>query len=230
MPIEIQKIPSGYAVAFPIALKDAFRAAFPRATWNRDARRWEVGPRSKPRLETWVAEAQQAAAVLAARDEADLVAEDLERVRAEIARVDRECGTLDSQIERAREAHVLLASARVALLAAEARKAAAETARAEARSEVDALLARIIDIAAVKRAASTMASNMVPADSSRKARFELAREVCRTAHTQLHEAGFSLTALSKLALANVNRPDRDHPRSILDSDWYDLHRIDAQSD
>jgi chromosome segregation ATPase len=44
----------GYAIKFPFALKDSFRQAFPSAKWNPDLKQWEVGSRSKTRLEEWV--------------------------------------------------------------------------------------------------------------------------------------------------------------------------------
>ena len=45
------------------------------------------------------------------------------------------------------------------------------------------------------------------------------------------EAGFALVAINKIASANVNRPDRDHPyRHVLESDWYALRRVAAEDD
>lgn len=220
--IQVIKRGEGFAVKFPFALKDSFKSAFPSAKWNPDAKQWEVGSRLKKRLDTWVEEAEAAAASAAANEEAGLIAEELSKVKNELARLQKDIGNLDALKAKIQESRSALEEARGALKAAETRKQQAEQETASEKARVDELLASVFDVAAVKQAARTMAANMVPADRNKKSRFEEARKVAGDARRKLMDAGFTLVALGKLAGANVNRPDRDHPSKILESDWYDL--------
>lgn len=227
--IEITELASGtgYAVKFPFALKDAFRAAFPSAKWDAGYRHWQVGPRSKKRLDTWVAEARAAAdAVVAheqAQSESDLIGEELARVRGLLAteeRRNREIEGLLVAIARSRE---MLENNRAALEEARAKRITGERSLSHQRAELNDLLNSIVNMDEVRSCAQKMSINMIPADRSRKALFEDARAKIKHAREQLREAGYSLVAITKLARANVNRPDRDHPKFLTEGDWYSLY-------
>lgn len=43
-----------WGVKFAFELKDSFKETFPSARWNQDERQWEVGTRSKQRLDDWL--------------------------------------------------------------------------------------------------------------------------------------------------------------------------------
>ncbi|NVZ11670.1 hypothetical protein HW932_20705 [Allochromatium humboldtianum] len=231
MGVEILPLSKGYGVRFPFALKEAFRVAFPSAKWNRDDRHWEVGVRSKKRLEAWIEAVKETAEALAIKEELDFVPEELEKIRFQLEAVEREIGTAQALRERLGESRALLEAARAPLIEAKARQEAQAAALIQEKADVNALLMSLIDLHAVKKAVDVMASNMVPADRGRKERFEAARAVVSLARDQLHEAGFALVAIDKIASANVNRPDRDHPyRHVLESDWYALRRVAAEDD
>ena len=69
--IEIKKKGNGFAIKFPFALKDAFRASFKSAKWNPDEKQWEVGTDGEARLRQWAEAAREAAEDIAAGDEAE---------------------------------------------------------------------------------------------------------------------------------------------------------------
>lgn len=221
------KEPKGYSVKFPFELKDAFRVAFPSAKWDPEQRHWTVGPRSKNRLDTWVEEARAAAdAVIAhkkAQSEADFVKEELARVRGLLAAEEQRNREIESVIATIKRSRELLEMDMSALEIARSKRLAGERALSQEKAEIDDLLKKIINIEEVRAAAKVMAFNMIPASRSKKALFEDAREKIKHARNQLREAGYSLVAISELAQANVNRPDRDHPKFLTERDWYSLY-------
>lgn len=223
--MQIRKTETGFAIQFPFALKDAFRAAFPSAKWDALSKEWTVGPRSGKRLEAWAAEAQQAADDIAAREEAELAQAELVKVRADIEAARQQART-------AAEYRAELQATRAALEAAQAElaqaNAQAATAKAETRKEQDqivALLKTHIDLPAISAAKKAMEQNMVPGDRIKKQRFEEAREVIKAERDKLAAAGLRLQALSELASSNINRPDRDHPSNIRPRAWFEVSRI-----
>ena len=228
--MQIRKTASGFAIQFPFALKDAFRAAFPSSKWDALTKEWTVGPRSGKRLEAWAAEAQQAAADIAAREEAELAQAELAKVRADIEAARQQART-------AAEYHAELQAVREELEAAQAElaqaAAQAAAAKAENRKEQDkiaALLKNHIDLPAIAAAKKAMEQNMVPGDRIKKQRFEEAREVIKAERDKLAAAGLRLQALSELASANINRPDRDHPSNINPRAWFEVSRITGSNE
>lgn len=223
--MEIRKIETGFAIKFPFALKDAFRAAFPSAKWDSISKEWTVGPRSGKRLQAWADEAAQAAADIVAREEAELAQAELAKIRADIEAARQQART-------AAEYKIELAAARAELEAAQAELAQAHAdvaaARAETRKEQDqivALLKTHIDLAAIAAARKVMEQNMVPGERIKKEKFEDARQTIKAECDKLAAAGLRLQALSELASANINRPDRDHPSSIRPRAWFEVSRI-----
>lgn len=96
------------------------------------------------------------------------------------------------------------------------------------RCEIEALLKGVVDLGQLRREAATMAANMVPADSMKKSKFEDARAVVKSARDRLRDAGFVCSAISKLATANVNRPDRDHPKDISENEWFNIWKVEKE--
>lgn len=228
--MEIRKTETGFSIKFPFALKDAFRAAFPSAKWDSISKEWTVGPRSGKRLQAWADEAAQAAADIVAREEAELAQAELDQVRAAIEAARKQART-------AAEYKIELAATRAALEAAQDELAQANAdvaaARAETRKEQDqivALLKTHIDLNAIANARKIMEQNMVPGDRIKKEKFEEARQTIKAERDKLAAAGLRLQALSELASANINRPDRDHPSGIRPRAWFEVSRINSNDE
>ncbi len=232
--MEIIKTATGFAIRFPFPLKDAFRAAFPAAKWNADEKRWEVGPRSGKRLEQWAAEAQEATADILAREEVEMNAVELAQVRAAIAQARRGAKSAEASAIKLAEIRAQLIEVNAELAAAQgelaAAKSKADVESAKVEQEKAAILGRLgatINMTAVKDAERIMAMNMNSADRRKKDIFETARATVKAERNKLRDAGFECVALEILATANVNRPDRDHPKFIKESDWYAVRPYNA---
>lgn len=227
--MKIIAIPTGFAIQFPFALKDAFRTTFPNAKWNATAKQWEVGPRSGKRLEQWVEASTSAAQAVEELDQQLLHANELEQLRNELSKIERETREAIAQREQVIASRNTIANVAAEIEAAkdklnEARRALIDAKASEAaeKGRINALLEGVIDMAAIRHDAGTMARNMIPSNRQAKEKFESARMSIREQRDLLVEAGWRCSAIEKLATANVNRPDRDHPKHVLDEDWYSL--------
>lgn len=231
--MEIIKTESGYAISFPYELKENFRRAFPSATWNPTAKRWEVGSRSGKRLEQWVELAREAVTEIEERDQRELDRDEIESLERDIKRIAETARKTLAETEEKKDrtetmrglAEELLA-ARSDLAAARAVADEAEKAEKAEKAKIDELLSEIIDLPRIKAAMARMARTMVPADRRVKEQFEEAREIVKAQRDILKAAGWSCRAIDRLAGANVNRSDRDHPKFILEGHWYEISKIE----
>lgn len=228
--MEIRKTEAGFAIKFPFALKDAFRAAFPSAKWDAVTREWTVGPRSGKRLQAWVAECQQAADDIAAREEAELAEAELAKVRAEIAAAREQMRSAVEYREQLEATRAAIEAAKQELAQAAAQAEAAQAETRAARNNVIDMLKLHVDLKAIDEAKRVMSKNMNPADRLAKQRFDEARQIVRAERDKLHAAGLTCDGISLLACANVNRPDRDHPRDIPGRAWFTVRQIEPQDE
>ncbi len=197
------------SIQLPIEFKDVFKALFPRARWNPDFKVWEVPSGAAARLEEFAAEIGGAVAAMnaahAAMDAQPLSAGEREMLNRSIEIVTAAA----RQIEEQKRANLTAAaddSARVASL--------------------EALLSSVVNIGELKRVASGMHVLMNPADRVKKMRFEESRLKFKTAREALAAAGLRCQAVSFLASANVNRPDRDSPNCMPLGAWTNIARIE----
>jgi DNA repair exonuclease SbcCD ATPase subunit len=232
MNITVSKLATGgYGVVFPIVLKDNFKAHFKSARWNRDCRRWEVGVRSKAKLDQWIDEVQGSGVIEAAEaaEAAEMAEDDLRELRRQIAALKDQAEERTARLAKLRETkegrEKLLAE--LATAKAELERASAEV-QAEAdkvkarEAEIDEILSTVIDMNDMRQAAGEMAR----AIGSDRAVFNRAMRRVDAAREDLAKAGYELTALEILSSANYNRPDRDDPKRMSDEAWYRLSRIE----
>lgn len=99
-----------------------------------------------------------------------------------------------------------------------------------ARADIDVLLAGVIDNPGLRQAADTMARSMRSSSRAARSAFDEARSRVRAQRDLLRAAGWRCSALSQLAEANFNRPGRDDPQLIPESDWYVLTPVDPDDD
>lgn len=52
--MKVTKLEKSFAIKVPYELKGCFRNALPSAKWNPKGKYWEVGPRSKDKLDAWL--------------------------------------------------------------------------------------------------------------------------------------------------------------------------------
>lgn len=226
--MQIIKTTAGFAIKLPYALKDTFRAAFPSAKWNATEKQWEVGSRSGKRLEQFIAEAGSTAEALQVNEETLMSDSELQNIRLSLNSVKSQLKAIEEIRAEAKAAADLLAAAKAELASTTAEVAAANAALVEEKAQVEALLAGVVDMPAIRKAAAIMSANMVPADRNKKAAFEAAREEVKVQRDRLAAAGFRCSAIGQLAGANVNRPDRDHPKFIAAADWLAVRKIEAE--
>lgn len=212
------QLTTGAAVKFPFELKDAFRAAFPSAKWNAYDKRWEVGARSVKRLERWIAEVEKSGveSEIAARDEADLSAREIEQLTADLARIAAQAAAArqakeeaDEARARAEELRARLAAAQADLDAAKAEAAAAEAAAEAVAADIDARVSHITTRNEIDFIRGRMAQEWRTLKSANKDRFEGMQEELLVKHRALKDIGVKCPALILAINANWNRRDRD---------------------
>lgn len=223
--ITISKTAAGFQIRFPKALVPAFKAAFKSAEWDRDAVAWNVGPRSGKRLEQWAAEAMADAEAAILADEIEAAGEDLARMREALAMVRTATASANETREKLAAIAAEMAAAKSELATAEAEKLAAENAVAKEKAAITECLGKIIDLEKLRAAIATMARTHNPADRTKKAQFEEARQVASAARQALRDAGWICSAVSWAAEANINRPDRDAIRLMPSNAWFMVSRV-----
>ncbi len=219
--IEKHSTETGFAVKIPFELKDLFKDNFPSTRWNDKTKRWEVGPRSEKRLDSWIAAAEpQAAAIVAAREALEaipLAEEELDRLDRQISRLRRE---LEENVAELRALEVVqadIARRRDELSALQAEATAKQQAVNLSAAEVRSHVSRIIDVPAVQAAIKTLAWTATAARKQMNhERHDEAMLTLRAERHKLLAAGFESDEIRRLLGCNYNRPDRDDTRSTLD--------------
>lgn len=232
--VKISAIRSGFAVSFPYELKDDFRKSFPSSKWNALSKCWEVGPRSKRRLDDWasivnasnlhqqltdleaaeLSQSEQQRLLDAIRIAEREVAEKQKNISAESARIQALLVTLDT-LEAKR--------AELAVVAEELRSAREAAKGAEAA--VAKRLEGAIDLDRLQRAAHEMDRWHGQVGYPAHAHFdELKAEFVQAKHA-LASAGLSCAAINWCAKANFNRRDRDGIAHMPIGAWFDVQAI-----
>ena len=223
--MNITKTAAGFAIKFPFALKDNFRATFPSAKWDSHAKQWSVGPRSLARLEAWTAGMSEAAVAVAAREELAFNEQELARLKDEAARFLKQAGDAEESAQKAKAVKELMLAASQELAAAQAANEEAQQAAKNEQAEVVEILEGILDMDAIRSALKVMAANHTPMVRARKEAFLEAQQEVVNQSWALREAGWECAAIKKMVGANVNRPDRDAMSNIRESDWFNITAV-----
>lgn len=221
----------GFAIKFPFELKDNFRGFFPSAKWNPADKQWEVGSRSGKRLEQWINEINGSDVIesLNNRDAAELAAEELAKLRAELNALSGKItssinliNSLEESKAKVVEVKDLIASKQDKLKIVEEQVKCSKQSLQEERKNIKSMLSGIIDFKVIEDAFYKMSNSMVPSQRSCKRIFNDAQGKIAMERKRLLDAGFRCSALEFLATANVNRPDRDHPKFVTDEMWFKI--------
>lgn len=223
--VVITPLASGFAISFPFSWKNKFRESFPTAKWNPAEKRWEVGPRSGKRLEQWVEVMRPLMDADAAAEQAEFDTVELERLREYAARLRREIEVARGDAAHAAEVAAELQRVRADVEVAKAELAAAQKDAATLAAQVGAALADVIDMHAVKEAHCEMRRQFGGVGAQARERWDAAQEVLRAAEATLAGLGIASRGISKLAHLNFNRPDRDRPNLVFESDVMAFHRL-----
>jgi len=209
--IELITIENGAAVQFPFEIKDLFRKHVPSAKWNSAEKRWEVGPRSVARLQSWIDMTNKSGVldVLAARETAviegkaaEKLAADFAELKAELELTNREIAAAKAAKEQSEEVLSKIAEKRAELDTAKAELATEKTAADGAKSSVENAISDIADVAEIAKLRGEMLRNLSKrADNSM--RFDRAQERLKEIRKALRNAGFDALAL-RLACNNAS--------------------------
>ena len=202
--IELEK---GFAVKFDYdqVLIDSFKAAFRSGKWNAAEKRWEVGSRSKTRLQTWIDEAN---AYLADENE-EMLAKDLE-FSIQLLKSCREM--LRDTREQKEKAQNLVAELNKVKAEIENVKAEVEQEEAElkkAENSVLELIGQVVDVKRIYEIKEKMKQLHFGRYASDKSNFKALQNEIGEYIEKLEKIGYSSPALDFLYTANFNRPDRD---------------------
>lgn len=224
--IRVSETANGFAVEFPFRLKDQFKATFPSAKWDPVLKVWIVGPRSRTRLDQWVAAASQVAETIVEAEQAELTEQELADVRAQMT-------SLRQAIEDARGTRNALKAVRELLAADKAKLEEVRETHAQevheakaSKQSLIAMLAGIVDFNAVNAAVVKMAKAHDGVGRRNRDDFHTAQAVIAREHNRLLEAGYRSRGLAELASANFNRPDRDHPKFVTEAMILDISRAE----
>ena len=223
--VVITPLSTGFAISFPFSWKNKFREAFPSAKWNAAQKQWEVGPRSGKRLEQWAEVMRPLIAADAAAEQAEFDAVELERLREYAARLRREIEAARGDVAHAAEVAAALQREREGVEALKADLADARQEAAALAAQVKEALDGAIDLSAVREAHREMCRWYGCVGAQARERWDAAQEVLRAAEATLAGLGIASRGISKLAHLNFNRPDRDRPNLVFESDVMAFHRL-----
>lgn len=226
--IDIKKIEGGFAIKFPKPLLEAFKSAFKSARWNPLAVQWEVGPRTGKRLEQWAEEVKEAAEALAAAEEAEMAAQELLALREEIARVKLAIDSAVEEKEKLASIRAMLDEEKATIALIKLDKLDREKADESLKEEKRAVIARLkemCDLESVRQACITMSKTHDPSDRVKKARFKEAQQIAVQEREILAKRGWGCEAVTYVATANINRPDRDGMKNMPQGAWLNIYRL-----
>lgn len=226
--ITVTKIESGFAVQFPFELKDNFKSTFRSAKWHPADKTWRVGPRSKKRLDQWVAAASGAAEAIAEAEESELTQSEISRLDQELASIRdaairrREKAAVYTDAERQLQAvrqKIADAQAEAAVQSAALRKQADAAAQslADAGVSVQSIAARVAEMQRWHRVKKSFA----------REKFETAQQAIWDAEQQLRKFGLSSAGLCAYWYVRYNRPDAD---IIEDIDFNSIFELSEHND
>ena len=226
--ITTEKTSNGFAVKFPFELKDNFKSVFKSAKWNPETRAWIVGVRSEAKLKQWIEAVSPAAQDIEEAEAEALTAREVSALETQIANI-------RADIARERKAKLIYGNVAVALAAAKENLAKATAALALEKLEKTAkaakaneLLGQVCDLDAIQEARRTLIQNHGKVGSKHREAFNDACSAIKEQQNKLNAIGFQSTGLATLYQCNFNRPDRDNPRAVSDSDIFDLVKITDQ--
>jgi hypothetical protein len=223
--IEIFELEKGFGVKFPFELKDSFKATFRTAKWNGYKKQWEVGPRSKKKLEQWIEIASKAAEEIELADSEELKKEELAKIEADIAKIRAGIANRRKEINAVNVVE-MLNSAKEELAKAQAEFEAATTEKSIKLAEAKEMLSRVCDINTIQAAISKMKDNHNKVGSKPRGIFDNAQHELIQEYKKIQAIGFRSWGLYDLINLNFNRPDRDRIDDC--SSIYELEKIESE--
>ena len=225
--IEIIELEKGFAVKFPFELKDSFKEVFRTAKWNGYKKQWEVGPRSKKKLEKWIEIASKAAEEIELADSEELKKEELAKVETDIAKIRVAIAKRRQEIGAVNVVE-MLNLAKEELAKAQAELEAVTTEKSIKLAEAKEMLSGVCDINVIHGAIADMRMVHNKVGSSNRSKFDHAQYRLLAEHDRLKAIGFKSWGLYELINLNFNRPDRDRIDNC--SSIYELEKIENEDE
>lgn len=220
--IEIIELPKGWGIKFPFALKDKFKAEFPTAKWQADLKQWQVGVRSKKKLDQFKALIEESGIIeiIAEKEEVDsetlLTDEKVKIISASLSLEKTKLKITDESISSLQKSKILLSERKATLDALAAEFALKDAEKRQTKIDVKESLAKIISLKSIQSDQNIMNNNFFGQNNRKtsKTEFEDAQSRMIDERDKLRLAGLESVGLNQLCYANRNRPDRDHSRFI----------------
>lgn len=230
--IKVEKIQTGYAISFPFELKDNFKSVFKTAKWNSFDKRWEVGVRSKSKLDQWIKAVEESNILesLENIDSATLEIDKYETLKKELEIIkqviDEKCKVIKKSgeiEEKLKKILVELEANRAKFNEIQAQALEAYNKKAAIKNDIIKFLEGIVDFDKVKDAQLCMINAIY---YGKKRDFNNAQEIISSEYKKLKSAGYISKGLRDLVIANYNRPDRDHPKDVSYDNILDIFKIE----
>lgn len=200
-------------------LNDEFRREFKRARWVPESAGWVLGVEAAARVQTWAAAAEPLFQQFLAGENADYAEAELSRLKSRLAVAAGRLAAAEDSLARAEKARAAIAGVAEKLQAVSASAEQADADATRAWAAVDGMIRRVVDLDEMRKLGGYMGMCMSRLD---RVNWNRSQDRVVIARNRLRAAGLRCLAISKLAGANYNRPDRDHPKLLVDADWQDI--------
>ncbi|MAE22091.1 MAG: hypothetical protein CMK92_06640 [Pseudomonas sp.] len=218
--IIVTKTETGYSVKIPFCVSNSFKSVLKSASWDRYSRSWKIGPRSKKRLEQWIAVAEQELKVLQEAEAELLTQQELMKVQKQLADLVQASETIQRLDNTLSDTLSLLKAANKEFDLAKQRHSEAVCAKNKKLKDTKAQISEVCSLEDILDAQQTMVKWHGIKKSYARVNFNEAQAVIDCEQEKLKECGFVSKGMEYLIKCNFNRPDRDRPRDVTHTDLF----------
>lgn len=213
------------SVKVPFNIKDIFKEHFKTTKWNGETKSWIISSDLEPKLIQFI-EALDAKLKtledlnqqLATEEELTLITEKVNQIIKEKEKAIRDREEVESILSilknKTQELNILTAELEREL-----------DAKKSAENEIKEIVNKVMDLEEIKSAIRTMQSTLNKVGKQYKEKYYEAQNVIIESRDRLTELNLKSKGLNKLSNMNYNRPDRDIPSSITESDIYNIEEL-----
>ncbi|MET1256970.1 hypothetical protein [Aliikangiella maris] len=214
MTFKVEKIENGYAAYFPFDLKDSFKSVFKSAKWNRYSKRWEVGPRSKKRLDQWMDEAKELAKDIEVTEALEMTETELFNLRSELEKIKRSLAIEKGIQNKLSESIWVLSEAKNELDLLSKKLNDEKVITLQKQAQAKELLEKACRIENILDAQRNMARLIHNVGRVAREQYDEQLEIIKKTKENLASIGLKSKGIDVLYDMNFNRPDRDKPDDV----------------
>lgn len=220
--ISYTEISTGFAVKFPKILKDSFKSVFKTAKWNWDACRWEVGPRSKKKLDQWISEAAKIQDDIEELEAEEMDFDTVRSLKFEIESIKSELQAQLQRLSRLKGSQEEIKSLRSELSCIKSELDLAKNECLSTKKISAGILSEFLDFDEIRKHFSIMQGLQGRMTTSNRERFEESQRFFVRTQKVLQRNLISSKGIDIICDVNWNRPDRD---KLLDKHFDDIYTI-----